>query len=208
MWSIEQFKSNLSDLARQFHELFLGEISGVIGNPNGDIKESMKAIISMDVVSIHLNSLKLVEALEEELQVQALLCLRAHQVSQEQANLFIVQMFYPNSLKSLLISDINQTIQLLNELKYEASQHLQVLENNSGVKGLFRGLFKGYSNPVDGLSHALGQGSIQIEISTSFSKFNTIALKTGHSIDALSQQLQITVLDKWNRDLGSVLANI
>lgn len=83
--------------------------------------------------------------------------------------------------------------------------HLQILENRSGFKGMFRGLVKSYTNPIDGLSHAHGQGSMQTELSTSILHFNALAIKTGCSIDAVSQRLQVAVLDKWNKDLSYIL---
>ncbi len=205
IWSVEQFKSDLGALILHFHSLFLSEVNSVINNPRGDRKNSMKALAAMNLVSINNNVLRTIDEIEKELRSNAFRCLTAYDIPEEQANSFIAQRFYPGSLKALMIDDINSTIQQLDELKSGAIIHLQVLENSSGFKGMFRGLVKGYTNPIDGLSHACGQGSMQTELATSVSHFNALAMRTGCSIDAVSQRLQVVVLDKWNKDLSRFL---
>ncbi|PKG57544.1 hypothetical protein, partial [Shewanella sp. GutDb-MelDb] len=76
--------------------------------------------------------------------------------------------------------------------------------SNSGSSGFFRGLFKGYTNPIDGVSHAFGQGSMQIEVNSSVQGFNTAAAFVGQSIDAVSNSLNNLVLEKWN-NFGAML---
>lgn len=165
----------------------------------------MTALAVMDLVSINNNALKIIDEIEIELRGNAFRCLTAYHIPEYLANSFISQRFYPGSLKALMIDDINSTIQHLSELKSGAIIHLQVLENSSGFKGMFRGLIKGYTNPIDGLSHVCGQGSMQTELATSVSYFNALAIRTGYSIDAVSQRLQVIVLDKWNKDLSHIL---
>ncbi len=72
---------------------------------------------------------------------------------------------------------------------------------------MLRGLFKGYSNPVDGISHVFGQGSMQIEVNSSLQGFNSAANLVGQSIDSVSNSLHTVVLEKWN-SFGAMVENL
>ncbi|MNE64783.1 hypothetical protein D3C80_1602110 [compost metagenome] len=70
-----------------------------------------------------------------------------------------------------------------------------------------KGLFKGCLNPVDGISHMFGQGSMQIEVNSSLQGFNSAALLVGQSIDSVSNSLHKVVLEKWN-SFGAMMENL
>lgn len=205
IWSVDLFKEGLSPLVSEFNSLFLSEVKDVIKNPNGDRKKSIKSLSTIDISNINSNALRVIEEIENELRRNALLCLNLYNISELEAKNFVEQRFYPGSLLSLMINDINFTIHQLVELKHGALIHLNCLENNSGLKGIFRGFIRGYTNPIDGLSHAFGQGSMQTELATNISSFNLLAIRVGFSIDSLSQRLLVVVLEKWNKELSYIL---
>lgn len=204
-WTIDKFKNDLGSLLLKFNSSFLSEVNSVITNPKGNRKDSMKALIAMDMASINNDTLLIINEIEDALRWNAYQCLTVYGVPEEKISSFISQYFYPGSLKILIIDELNSTVQQLISLKSQASVHLNIIENNTGVKSFFRGLLKGYADPVDGVSHAFGNSSMQMELASSIPQFNASAMQVGNAIDAVSQKLQTLILDKWNRDLSNIL---
>lgn len=198
-WDPNKFEEDIGFLISQFNSLFLADVNELLGNPKGDRKNSMKGLASLDLVTVQKQLHEVIYKIEDELRRYALLCLSEHNFSEEVANHFLDDQFYSSFIKSPIIDELNSTLNQLKDLTVLAKAHLYILEKNSGVGGFFKGLFKGYTNPVDGVSHAFGQGSMQVEVSSSVQGFNTSAFLVGQSIDTVSNSLKLVVLEKWNR---------
>ena len=203
-WDADKFKEDVGFLITRFNSLFLSDISSLLSNPNGDRKKSMRALISLDVAKIQRDLHEVVYKVEDELKNNALVLLTEHDFSELEAQSYLADYFCSGFIKSHLINELNSTLNLLKELTVLAVSHLNVLETNSGSSGFFRGLFKGYTNPTDGVSHVFGQGSMQIEVNSSVQGFNTAAALVGQSIDAVSNSLNNVILEKWN-NFGAML---
>lgn len=198
VWDAEKFQQNIGSLMSKFNTFFLKDISTIISNPNGDRKVSLKAIIALDVPKIRSNLHSVLDEIEQELRGEACLLLNNHGFSEIESQSYLSNNFCSGFIKSNIIDELNSTLGLLNELSALAVVHLSVLETNSGFAGMLRGLFKGCSNPADGISHMFGQGSMQIEVNSSVQGFNSAALLVGQSIESVSSSLHEVVLRKWN----------
>ena len=207
MWDARKFQENLGSLISKFNTLFLSDIAPIISNPSGDRKASLKAIIALNVPQIQTDLHKVFSEIEHELRDNAHFLLIQSGFSEIESQTYLSSNFHSGCIKSSVINELNSTVGLLNELTTLAIAHLNVLETNSGFGGMLRGLFKGYSNPVDGISHAFGQGSMQIEVGSSLQGFNSAALLVGQSIDSVSISLHTVVLEKWN-SFGTMLENL
>jgi len=185
----------------------LNDISSIISNPNGDRKVSLKAIIALDVPRIQTNLHNILDEIEQELRGDASLLLTNSGFSEIESQTYLSNNFCSGFIKSSIIGELNSTVGLLNELSALAVVHLNVLETNSGFGGMLRGLFKGYSNPADGISHMFGQDSIQIEVNSSLQGFNSAALLVGQSIDSVSNLLHEVILQKWN-SFGAMIESL
>ncbi|RPA23344.1 hypothetical protein [Shewanella frigidimarina] len=203
-WDVNKFKETISLLIANFNSLFLSDISSLLSNPNGDRKKSMRGLISLDVAKIQRDLHKVIYILDDELKSNALIILSENHYSELESQSYLAEYFCSGFIKSHIINELNSTLSLLKDLTVLAISHLNVLETNSGSGGFFRGLFKGYINPVDGVSHMFGQGSMQIEVNSSVQGFNTAATLVGQSIDAVSSSLHLIVLEKWN-NFGAML---
>jgi hypothetical protein len=203
-WDADKFKEDIGFLITQFNSLFLSDISSLLSNPNGDRKKSMRGLISLDVAKIQNELHTVIYKVEDELKNNASIILAENHYSELEAQSYITDFFCSGFIKSHIIHELNSTLCLLNELTVLAVSHLNVLEQNSGSSGILRGLFKGYTNPIDGVSHVFGQGSMQIEVNSSVQGFNTAAALVGQSIDAVSNSLNSVILEKWN-NLGVML---
>jgi hypothetical protein len=203
-WDAEKFNKDIGVLITSFNSLFLSDISSLLSNPNGDRKKSMRGLISLDLAKIQRDLHGIIKKIESELKSNVLVLLAEYNYSEFEAQSYLTSHFSSGFIKSVIITELNATLSLLNELTVLAVSHLDVLENNSGASGFFRGLFKGYSNPVDGISHVFGQGSMQIEVNSSVQGFNTAAVFVGQSIDETSNSLNNVVLEKWN-NFGAML---
>jgi hypothetical protein len=203
-WDANKFKEDISSLITNFNSLFLSDITSLLSNPNGDRKKSMRGLISLDVAKIQRDLHEVIYRVEDELKNNASLLLSENHYSDLEPRSYLTDYFCTGFIKSHIISELNSTLSLLKELTVLAISHLNVLEKNSGSSGFFRGLFKGYTNPIDGVSHVFGQGSMQIEVNSSVQGFNTAAALVGQSIDAVSNSLHLVVLEKWN-DFGAML---
>lgn len=203
-WDAEKFKKDIGSLITNFNSLFLSDVSSLLSNPDGDRKESMRAIISLDVPKTQRALLQVIYSVEDELRANALVLLSESNYTEVQAKSYLSDHFHSGFIKSLIINELNSTLSLLNELTVLAVSHLNTLETNSGLGGFFRGLFKGYTNPLDGVSHVFGQGSMQIEVNSSVQGFNAAAALVGQSIDAVSNSLHSAILEKWN-SFGAML---
>jgi hypothetical protein len=203
-WDADKFKEDIGFLIARFNSLFLRDIYSLLSNPNGDLKKSMRGLISLDVAKIQRDLHEVINKVEDELKSNVLVLLNEHNYSELEAQSFLADYFSSGFIKSHVINELNSTLSLLNELTVLAVFHLNVLETNSGSSGFFRGLFKGYTNPIDGVSHAFGQGSMQIEVNSSVQGFNTAAALVGQSIDAVSNCLNNIALEKWN-NFGAIL---
>jgi hypothetical protein len=203
-WDANKFKEDISSLITNFNSLFLSDITSLLSNPNGDRKKSMRGLISLDVAKIQRDLHEVIYRVEDELKNNASLLLSENHYSDLEARSYLTDYFCTGFIKSHIINELNSTLSLLKELTVLAISHLNVLETNSGSSGFFRGLFKGYTNPIDGVSHVFGQGSMQIEVNSSVQGFNTAAALVGQSIDAVSNSLHLLVLEKWN-NFGAIL---
>jgi hypothetical protein len=203
-WDANKFKEDISFLITNFNSLFLSDITSLLSNPNGDRKKSMRGLISLDVAKIQKDLHEVIYRVEDELKNNASLLLSENHYSDLEARSYLADYFCTGFIKSHIISELNSTLSLLKELTVLAISHLNVLETNSGSSGFFCGLFKGYTNPIDAVSHVFGQGSMQIEVNSSVQEFNTAAALVGQSIDAVSNSLHLVVLEKWN-DFGAML---
>lgn len=166
-WDADKFREDIGFLITNFNSLFLSDVIELLSNPNGDRKNSMKALASLDVASVQRRLHELIYKIEEELRNNALVCLSEQGFSPDESKLFLAEQLCSDSIKSNIIDELNSTLNQLKDLSILARTHLHVLETNSGVGGFFRGLFKGYTNPVDGVSHSFGQGTMQLEVDSS-----------------------------------------
>lgn len=207
MWDAGKFQEDLGSLISKFNMLFLSDIAPLISNPNGDRKVSLRAIIALNTPQIQTNLHNVLNEIEEELRDNAHFLLIQTGVSEIESQTYLSSNFSSGFIKSNIINELNSTIGLLNELSILAIAHLNVLETNSGFGGILKGLFKGYSNPVDGISHMFGQGSMHIEVNSSLQGFNSAALLVGQSIDSVSNSLHKVVLEKWN-SFGAMMENL
>lgn len=203
-WDAEKFKDDIGLQISNFNSLFLSDVSSHLSNPNGDRKASMRAIISLDVAKVQRSLLHVIQNIEDDIRTNALLLLTEHNYTEIEAKEYLSDYFYSGFIKSLIINELNSTLSLLNELTTLAVSHLSTLEINSGLGGFFRGLLKGYTNPLDGVSHVFGQGSMQIEVNSSVQGFNSAAALVGQSIDMVSCSLHNVILEKWN-SFGAML---
>lgn len=207
MWDAEKLQEDLGSLISKFNILFLSDIAPFISNPNGDIKVSLKAMIALNPPQIQTNLHNTLNEIEKELRDNAHFLLIQTGFSEIESKAYLSSNFPSGFIKSNIINELNPTIGLLNELSVLAIDHLNVLETNSGFGGILKGLFKGYLNPVDGISHMFGQGSMQIEVNSSLQGFNSAALLVGQSIDSVSNSLHKVVLEKWN-SFGAMMENL
>lgn len=198
VWDAEKFQKNIGSLILKFNSLFLKDISPVISNPNGNRKVSLKAIIALDVPLIQSKLHNVLDEIEREIRDSASLLLNNSGFSEIESQSYLSNDFCSGFIKSNMIVELNSTLGLLKELSAIAVVHLNVLETNSGFRGMLRGLYKGYSSPADGISHVFGQGSMQIEVNSSTQGFNSAALLVGQSIDSTSNLLHQVILQKWN----------
>lgn len=207
MWDARKFQENVGFLISRFNMLFLSDIAPFITNPNGDRKVSLRAIIALNTPQIQVNLHKVLNEIEKELRDNAHFLLIQTGFSDIESQTYLSSNFPSGFIKSNIINEFNSTIELLNQLSILAVAHLNVLETNSGLSGILKGLFKGYSNPIDGISHMFGQGSMQIEVNSSLQGFNSTALLVGQSIDSVSKSLHKVVLEKWN-NFGAMMENL
>lgn len=203
-WNAEKFKEDISSLITSFNSLFISDVNHILSNPNGDRKKSIRGLISLDIAKVQKALNVVIYEVENELKSNALVLLTDHHHSQLEAQSYLTDYFGSGFIKSQIINELNSTLNLLRELTALAVSHLYVLEANSGVSGFFRGIFKGYTNPEDGVSYLFGQGSIQIEVNASVQGFNTAAALVGQSIDAVSNSLHNVILEKWD-NFGAML---
>lgn len=207
MWDAGKLQEDVGALISKFNILFLSDIAPLISNPNGDRKVSLRAIIALNTPQIQTNLHNVLNEIEKELRDNAHFLLIQTGFSEIESQTYLSSHFSSGFIKSNIINELNSTVRLLNELSVLAIAHLNVLETNSGFGGILKGLFKGYSNPVDGISHMFGQGSIQIEVNSSLQGFNSAALLVGQSIDSVSNSLHKVVLEKWN-SFGAMMENL
>lgn len=207
MWDARKFQENVGFLISRFNMLFLSDIAPFITNPNGDRKVSLRAIIALNTPQIQVNLHKVLNEIDKELRDNAHFLLIQTGFSDIESQTYLSSNFPSGFIKSNIINELNSTIELLNQLSILAVAHLNVLETNSGLSGILKGLFKGYSNPIDGISHMFGQGSMQIEVNSSLQGFNSTALLVGQSIDSVSKSLHKVVLEKWN-NFGAMMENL
>ncbi|AEE22623.1 hypothetical protein Glaag_1667 [Glaciecola sp. 4H-3-7+YE-5] len=207
MWDAGKFQENVASLISRFNTLFLSDVASIISNPNGDRKVSLKAIIALNIPQIQTNLHNVLNEIEQELRDNAHFLLIQSGFSEIESQAYLSSNFPSGLIKANIINELNSTVGLLNELSVLAVSHLNVLESNSGFGGMLKGLFKGYSDPVDGISHMFGQGSMQIEVNSSLQGFNSAALLVGQSIDSVSNSLHEVVLEKWN-SFGAIVENL
>lgn len=207
MWDARKFQENVGFLISRFNMLFLSDIAPFITNPNGHRKVSLRAIIALNTPQIQVSLHKVLNKIEKELRDNAHFLLIQTGFSDIESQTYLSSNFPSGFIKSNIINELNSTIELLNQLSILAVAHLNVLETNSGLGGILKGLFKGYSNPIDGISHMFGQGSMQIEVNSSLQGFNSTALLVGQSIDSVSKSLHKVVLEKWN-NFGAMMENL
>lgn len=207
MLDARKFQENVGSLISRFNMLFLSDIAPFITNPNSDRKVSLRAIIALNTNQIQANLHNALNEIEKELRDNAHLLLKQKGFSDIESQTYLSSKFPSGFIKSNIINELNSTIESLNKLSALAVVHLSVLETNSGLGGILKGLFKGYSNPIDGISHIFGKGSMQIEVNTSLQGFNSTALLVGQSIDSVSKLLHKVVLEKWN-DFGAMMENL
>lgn len=198
MWDAGKFQEDLGSLISKFNTLFLSDIAPIISNPNGDRKVSLRAIIALNAPRIQTDLYNVLNEIELELRDNAHIILKQSGFSEIESQTYLSNNFPSGHIKSNIISELNSTVGLLNELSALAVVHLNVLETNSGFGGILKGLLKGYSNPIDGISHAFGQGSMQIEVNSSLQGFNSAALFVNQSIYSVSNSLHKVVLEQWN----------
>ncbi|WP_298439236.1 hypothetical protein [uncultured Ferrimonas sp.] len=206
-WDADKFKDDIGSQISKFNLLFLSDVSSLLSNPNGDRKISMRAIISLDIPKIKSSLLQVINDIENNIKLNAIMLLAEHNYTEIEAKEYLSNYFYSGFIKSLILNELNLTLNLLNELTVLAVSHLNTLETNSGLGGFLRGLFKGYTNPTDGVSHVFGQGSMQIEVNSSTKGFNSAAALVGQSIDTVSNSLHNVILEKWN-NFGAMLEEI
>jgi hypothetical protein len=206
MWDAGEFQKTMGSLISRFNTLFLSDIASIISNPNGNRKVSLKAIIALNIPQIQTNLHNVLNKVEQELRGNAHFLLIQSGFSEIESQTYLSNNFPSGFIKENIINELNSTVGLLNELSVLAVAHLTVLEKNSGFGGMLKGLFKGYSSPVDGISHMFGQGSMQIEVNSSLQGFNTAALLVGQSIDSVSNSLHEVVLETWN-SFGAMVEN-
>lgn len=207
VWSALKFRENLGSLISKFNTLFLSDIAPIISNPNGDRKASLRAIIALDVPQVQIEIHKVLNEIEHLLRDNAHFLLLQSGFSEIESQTYLSSKFPSGFIKLSIINELNTTFGLLNELTVLAISHLNVLETNSGFGGMLRGLFQGYSNQVDGIAHVFGQGSMQIEVSSSLQGFNSASILVAQSIDSVSNLLHSVVLEKWN-SFGAMLENL
>lgn len=207
MWDAGEFQDDLCSLISKFNARFLSDITPFISNPNGDRKVSLRAIISLNIPLIQTDLHIILNEVEQELRGNAHFLLMQSSFSEIESQAYLLSNFPSGFIKEEIINELNSTVWLLNELSVLAVSHLAVLEKNSGLGGMLRGLFKGYSNPVDGVSHAFGNGSMQIEVNSSLQGFNSAAILVGQSIDSVSNSLRKIALGKWN-GFGAMMENL
>lgn len=198
-WDVEKFKEDIGCLISIFNSLFLSDVASLLNNPNGNRIESMRGLIRLDLAKVQRELHEVLERIEVELRDNAENLLLGHNWSASEVREYLSNNFYHGFIKSQVLSELNSTLSQLRELTILATSHLHVLESNSGLSGFFRGLFKGYNNPIDGVSHIFGHGSMQIEVNASVQGFNTAAVFVGQSIDSVSKLLQQVVLTNWNK---------
>ena len=203
-WDAETFKEDIGFLISNFNSIFLSDVVTVLNNPNGNRIESLKALISIDLAKLHMNLHEILGSIERELKSNAKKLIFMHSRAIPDVIDYLDRNFYHGFIKSQLINELNATLNQLKELTALAASHLHILEINSGFSGVIRGLHKGYSDPIDGVSHLFGYGSMQIEVDFSVQGFNTAAAFVGQLIDSVSKLLQQIVLTKWNQ-FGAML---
>jgi hypothetical protein len=206
-WNPDEFKEEIGILISKFNTLFLEDVSALLSNPNGNRKISVKALASLDLVKVQSHSHQALANIEDKLRHNASIILAENNFNSFEISSYLNEYFGSGFIKSQIINELNSTLNQLNELTNLANSHLSVLEANSGFSGVVRGFFKGYSNPIDGVSHVFGQGSMQIEVNSSTQGFNTAVAFVVQSIDAVSNSLQQIILQKWNH-FGAMVESV
>ncbi|RVU34509.1 hypothetical protein EOE67_14775 [Rheinheimera riviphila] len=197
-WNPDKFQKEIGELLAAFNAEFLSGAAKHLSEPNGEQKQSLQVLSNLDVVQVQKRLDGIISQIELELRRQCQQCMTGNDYLEKDIRIITNNYFYTGCIRSKVIGEINSTISQLNNLVIHARVHLEILNRNSGLCGFLKGLFTGYTNPIDGVAHALGKGSIQMEVGSSTQGFNTTALLAGQSIDAVSQFLKVTVLETWN----------
>lgn len=197
-WSPNEFQNNIGKLLVAFNSEFLSNAAKYLVDPKGERKKSLQALSSIDVVLVQKRLDGIISQIESELRSQCQRCMMDNNYSEKDIITISNNYFYTGCIRTKIISDVNSSVFQLNSLVTLARVHLSVLNKNSGLSGLLKGLFTGYTNPMDGIAHVFGKGSMQIEVNFSTQEFNTAALLMGQNIDAVSDSLKAIVLEVWN----------
>ncbi|ELC0660962.1 hypothetical protein SD340_002680 [Vibrio fluvialis] len=196
VWRPENLSDELGVILGQFHACFTNQVSASLGS--NDWRTSMHTVSNINIASVQKSALNCIEQIEIKLKNNAYSCLNSMEQSGPEINVLIDDVFRPGCIRSEIYQELNGVLSHLVSTSTCASEYLSVVQKHSGVGGLLRGLLKGYSDPVDGLSHAVGKGSLQAEVQTYQQKFQMNASLVTQSIDSITDNLKAVTLHKWN----------
>ncbi|MDF0750166.1 hypothetical protein NLU14_07965 [Marinobacter sp. 71-i] len=197
-WNPEKFQKDIGEWLVAFNSGFLSDAAKYLGDPNGERNKSLQALSSLDVVKIKKRLDGIISQIELVLRNHCEQCMIESNYPEKDINTILNNYFYTGCIHSKIIGEFNSTLSQLNNLAMLARSHLEALNRNSGLDGFLKGLFTGYTNPIDGAAHAFGKGSMQMEVDSSNQAFNKAAILVGQSIDSVSESLKVIVLEVWN----------
>lgn len=197
-WNPEKFQNEIGKLLVAFNSEFLSDAAKYLSDPKGERKKSLQVLSSLDVALVQKRLDAIISQIELELRSQCRQYMTENNYLEEDIIIISNNYFYTGRVRSKVIGEVNSTISQLNNLVSLARAHLEVLNRNSGLGGFLKGLFTGYTNPIDGVAHAFGKGSMQMEVGFSTQGFNEAALLVGQNIDAVSNSVKVIVLEAWN----------
>ncbi|HHW4403063.1 TPA: hypothetical protein ACUNCG_003707 [Aeromonas hydrophila] len=197
-WSPEKFQNELGKLLVAFNAEFLSDAAKYLCDPKGERKKSLQALSNLDVTLVQKRLEVIISQIELELRSQCRQCMTESNYPENDITVTLSKYFYTGCVRSRTIGEINSVTSQLNNLVALARVHLEIINKNSGLGGFLKGLLTGYTNPIDGIAHTFGKGSMQMEVGFSTQEFNQAALLVGHNIDAVSNSVKVIVLETWN----------
>lgn len=205
-WDADIFRDEISRLILRFNSVFFEDVVALLSNPNGERKKSVRALASLDIVRIQNRQHAVLAEIEEKIRCNASIILFDNNFEPYEIDSYLSDVYRTGFVKVHIINELNSTLSQMSELTVLAASHLNILESNTGTAGAFRGFLKGFADPIDGISHVFGQGTMQIEVNASVQGFNAALAFVSQSVDAVSNSLEHVVLQEWNR-FGAMIEN-
>ncbi|MBM4978002.1 hypothetical protein HYO23_22285 [Vibrio parahaemolyticus] len=200
-WSSEAFCEEFGVAISEFHKIFANQI---VVAPNTDWHTAMLSVSNLSLVKLQVDLFDSIETIEQKLQRNAVECLETMGYDFRYLESIVVDVFRLGTLRSSLYRDINAVLGQSTYLSQSARDLLAVVDKHSGIKGMVIGVMTGYNNPIDGLLHGFGKGSLNIEIQNAQIRFQQQAQLFSSSTEKLAMDLKVMILRTWNDGVAQI----